>query len=116
MVHPIDYRRMAGAVQQAIGVGRVDGNVMTEFDDFLSEVVVLDTGGPVVYLGKLEKVTESAFVLTDADVHDARDGHATNETYVSEARRVGISVNRRRVIVMRSTVMSVSRLEDVVEE
>ncbi len=84
------------------------------FEALRSQMVVLDTGGPMVYLGQLVEVTESAFVLADADVHDARDGHATNETYVSEARRTGVSVNRKHVIVMRSAVMSVSRLDDVV--
>ncbi len=86
------------------------------FESFLNEVVVLDTGGPMVYLGTLAAVTSTGFVLVDADVHDTRDGHATPEVYVNEVRLQGISVNRRRVLVMRSAVASVSRLADVVEQ
>ena len=85
-------------------------------ESFLSQRVVLDTGGPVVYLGTLAAVTETGFLLKDADVHDTRDGHATPEVYINEAHRQGISPNRKRLLVMHSAVVSISRLEDVVEE
>jgi len=85
------------------------------FASFLSHTVVLDTGGPIIYLGTLAAVTESGFLLENADVHDTRDGHATAEVYVNEARHHGITPNRRRVLVMRAAVMSLSRLDDVVE-
>ncbi len=88
----------------------------TPFDDFLTHCVVLDTGGSIVYLGTLVRADESGFVLEDADVHDCRDGHATKEVYVCEARVNGVSPNRRSVVVMRSAVMSVSKLTDVVEQ
>lgn len=82
----------------------------------VSQAVVLDTDTPILYIGRLEEVTSAVFVLVDADMHDCRDGHANKETYLVEARRDGITVNRRRVIVMRSAVISVSRLEDIVDD
>ncbi len=82
----------------------------------LNEQVVLDTATPIVYIGKLVDITAETFVLADADLHDCRDGHAHKERYLAEARACGISVNRRRLIVARSAVMSVSRLADVVTE
>lgn len=88
----------------------------TAFDAFLSHTVVLDTNGPIVYLGTLSHVDEAGFVLQDADVHDTRDGHATKEVYVNAARANGISPNRSRVLVMPSVVMSISKLNDVVEQ
>ncbi len=90
----------------------VDGS----FDAFLTRPVVLDTGGPIIYLGTLTTVSESGFLLEYADVHDTRVGHATAEVYINEARHNGICANRRRVFVMRSAVMSVSLLDDVIEE
>lgn len=84
------------------------------FETYLTHDVVLDTAGPILYLGRLTEVNEAGFVLEDADVHDCRDGHATKEVYVTEARTNGVSPNRDRVIVMRASVMSVSRLSDVV--
>ena len=82
----------------------------------VGEVVVLDTGTPIVYFGKLIEVGDHTFVLEAADMHDCRDGHATQEAYIAEVREAGVSVNRRRVVVMRNTVISVSRLEDVVTD
>ena len=86
------------------------------FAEFVTHAVVLDTGVPIVYIGTLREVSEAGFLLTDADVHDCRDGHATTEVYINEIRHHGISPNRTRVFVMRSAVMSVSRLDDVVEQ
>ncbi len=82
----------------------------------LKEPVVLDTGTAILYIGILEEITDHHFVLTDADMHDCRDGHANKEVYLSETNKEGIAVNRRRVVVMRSAVLSVSRLADVVAE
>ncbi len=82
----------------------------------LNEQVVLDTATPIVYIGKLVEITEQAFVLHGADMHDCRDGHANKELYLAEAHRDGVAVNRRNVVVMRSVVISVSRLADVVTE
>jgi hypothetical protein len=84
--------------------------------EMLGEQVVLDTLTPILYIGTLEKVTEAAFILQDTDLHDCRDGHANKETYLAEAHRSGTPVNRRRVVVMRSAVISVSRLADVVAD
>ena len=91
-------------------------NVETPLDAYLTHAVVLDTSGPIVYLGRLVGVHEAGFVLEDADVHDCRDGHATKEVYVNEARHHGISPNRRQVTVLRTSVMSISKLSDVVEQ
>ncbi len=82
----------------------------------LNEKVVLDTGTPIVYIGTLIAVSESTLELLEADMHDCRDGHASKDLYLVDTRDEGITVNRRRVIVMRSAVISVSRVEDIVNE
>ena len=75
--------------------------------------VVLDTAGPLMYLGTVESVTEAGVWLTDADVRDQQSGHASKDFYVVESKLHGIQVNRARVYVCRSTVLSVSALDDV---
>lgn len=80
----------------------------------VDETVVLDTGTPILYIGKLMEVTDSTFVLQEADMHDCREGHANREMYLAEAFQEGTTVNRREVVVMRSAVISVSRLADIV--
>lgn len=82
----------------------------------LNESVVLDTATPIVYIGKLLEIAEHSFVLEEADMHDCRDGHANKEVYLAEAHQEGIAINRRQVIVMRSVVISVSRLADIMTE
>ncbi len=82
----------------------------------LDEAVVLDTGTPIVYIGTLTEVTDHTFVLVQADMHDCRQGHANQEEYIALAHTTGVSVNRRKVVVMRSAVISVSRLADIVAE
>jgi len=86
------------------------------FDRMLNEVVVLDTASPILYIGKLVEVTDQAYVLTEADMHDCREGHANKEAYLVEARRSSVAVNRARVVVLRWAIISVSRLADVVAD
>ncbi|MCP4589304.1 MAG: hypothetical protein GY842_01030 [bacterium] len=86
----------------------------TDLREYLDRTVVFDTMGEMVYVGTLEAVADNGFWLTDADVHDCRDGHARREVYLVNCFRDGVSVNRRRVFVLRDTVCSISRLDDVV--
>ncbi|MFQ6049378.1 MAG: hypothetical protein ACE5K7_08440 [Phycisphaerae bacterium] len=83
-------------------------------DGLIGQQVVLDTAGPMVFIGRLEQITPEGFWLSRADVHDRQDGHASKELYVLEAKLHGVRANRRRVFVMRSDVVSISLLDDVV--
>lgn len=84
--------------------------------DMIGREVILDTGTPVVYVGKLLDVTEHAFVLANADMHDFRDGHAKKEQYLAELAEGVVTVNRKQVVVLKTTVISVSRLSDIVAD
>jgi hypothetical protein len=98
-----------------VGVEFSGASTMSDpIERMLKKEVVLDTGTPVFYLGTLSEYDDRVFVLTDADMHDARDGHATKEVYIAEACREGISVNRRTVVVMRTAVWSISPVDEVV--
>lgn len=88
---------------------------MADLVEFAGRQVVLDTAGTIIYLGVLEQITAEGFWLSGADVHDTREGHMSKELYAIEAKRGGICANRQRVFVVRSVVMSVSLLEDVLE-
>lgn len=89
-------------------------------EQYLGQRVVLDTSGPLLYIGRLEQFDETGYWLAAADVHDRSEGHSTKEVYVSDAAallRTGQTrVNRRRVFVERQIVASVSALEDVVDD
>lgn len=85
-------------------------------EGWIGREVVLDTAGPLVYLGTLSAVEEHGFLLERADVHNVDEGHATREQYIAECSRDGIRANRDRVFVLRQTVASVSVLVDVVND
>ena len=84
-------------------------------DALVGEAVVIDVRGPYIYVGTLRGGARDSFVLADADVHACQDSQTTSELYVLEAKKSGIRPNRKIVYVMRSEVLSVSRIEDVVE-
>lgn len=83
------------------------------FDAFLGKVIVLDTQGPLIYLGTLESVGPAYLVLRDADVHDSNDSRATKDLYLVESRDLGVRVNRHRVLVTVGQIASISLLEDI---
>ena len=54
---------------------------------YLNKRVVLDTRSSFLYIGLLEKVTDNCVVLTEVDVHDAREGASSKELYVLESKK-----------------------------
>lgn len=76
--------------------------------------VVLDVASPYVYVGTLAGADDMYLILTDADVHDLRDSNTTREAYVHESSIHGVGANRRRVLVRRGEIVSISALDDVV--
>lgn len=97
--------------------GRAGGRAL---DGFLGRCIVLDTQGPLVYIGRLEAYDDHGYWLTDADVHDRNDGHSSKEQYVNDAhlleRADARQINRRRVFVERLAVASISALDDVLAD
>jgi hypothetical protein len=85
-------------------------------DEFLGHTVVVDLKGPYVCLGHLARIDDLYLELINADFHDLRDTQTSRENYVVAAVFTGIKRNRKRVVVLRSEVVAVSRLEDVVDE
>jgi hypothetical protein len=84
-------------------------------ETLLGHIVVLDTQGPLIYIGTLTRVTEATLLLAKADVHDTNDSRASKDLYLVETRDLGVRCNRGTVLVMRHQVASVSLLRDVVD-
>lgn len=88
-------------------------------EQLLNRRVVIDTQGPLVYIGRLRQIDASGYWLSSADVHDRADGHSTKESYVSDARQLAAAgtprINRRLVFVARHAVVSLSALSDVAD-
>lgn len=80
---------------------------------WVGQIVILDTQGPLIYIGTLEAASTGFIHLANADVHDTNDARATKELYLIETRHLGVRVNRTKVIVQRSQIISVSLLADI---
>lgn len=86
-----------------------------ELEKLIGEVVVVDTTSPFLYIGTLRRVGEEWVVLADASLHDTRDGGGTREFYILQAKKLGVRVNRREILIRLGEVVSLSKLEEVVE-
>ena len=86
------------------------------FDELIGEKVVVDLRSAFVCLGTLQRADDHFLELRNADLHDLRDTETTREIYVAESRATGIKRNRRRVLLVRSEVIALCRLDDIVDE
>lgn len=82
---------------------------------YVGAVVVIDTATPLLYLGMLVEVEPAFLTLADVDVQDAGQIQSTKEVYILEAKKTGVKKNRRQVKVRADLIVSISRLEDVIE-
>lgn len=81
---------------------------------FIGRQVVLDTEGPIMFLGKLVEVVADGYWLEGADIRDRGEGHVSKERYACEAKLNGVRANRRRIFVAARVVISASALDDVI--
>ncbi len=93
-----------------------DNQLRESLADLIGRNVVLDTAGPILYLGRMGDVAENGIWLEEADVHDCSEGHAGKELYIIESAHHGIRVNRQRVFVLRSSIISISALDDILTD
>jgi hypothetical protein len=100
-------KRTSGARETVKGPGQL----LTYRDQY----VVVDTTSHFLYIGRLAGVTDYLMTLEDADVHDTRESPSINEKYIVDSKKYGVRANRRVVHVRLSEVISLSRLEDVIE-
>ena len=85
-------------------------------EELIGQKVVIDLKSPFVCLGTLVRLDEHHLELRNADLHDLRDTDTTRELYVIESRVTGIKRNRKRLLLVRSDVVALARLDDVIAE
>jgi hypothetical protein len=94
---------------------RPSTNSPSEIEHYIGHTVILDVAAPFVYVGTLQSHGTGFLILADADVHDLRDSETTRELYVLSSARDGVRRNRKEVMVRWDTVLSISKLDDVVD-
>ena len=85
-------------------------------DELLDAKVVVDLMSPYVCLGRLTRYDDHFIELKNADLHDLRNTETTRKLYIADSVATGIKRNRKRVLIRRSEVVAISRLDDVVDE
>jgi hypothetical protein len=85
-------------------------------EELIGERLVIDLNSPYVCLGTLTRIDAAFVELKNADLHDLRDTDTSRELYVEDSRITGIKRNRRRVLVVRSEIVAIARLDDVIAE
>jgi hypothetical protein len=85
-------------------------------NDLLGQKVVVDLKSTFVCLGTLAQADEHFLEMKNADFHDLRDTKSTRENYVADSVVTGVKRNRKRILISRSEVVAIARLEDVVDE
>jgi small nuclear ribonucleoprotein (snRNP)-like protein len=85
-------------------------------EEFLNEKVVVDMRSEFVCLGTLTRFDEQFLELKNADLHDLRDTDTSRENYVAESWATGIKRNRKKVLLVRTDIVAVARMADLVAE
>lgn len=81
----------------------------------MGQEVVLDVTSPFVYVGTLCGQDHRYLILADVDVHDLRDTNTNRELYIVESKRHGVRTNRKRALVNRDEIVSISALSDILD-
>ena len=86
-----------------------------DLQDMVGKQIVVDTAGPMVYIGTLREIGHQVLIFGDVDVHDMRDGHSatTREVYIMECRKHGLQTNRDGARVPLTAIASVSLLSEI---
>ena len=66
-----------------------------DLKDLIGNQVVVDTAGPMLYIGTLKEIGRHVMVFGEVDVHDTRDARSTTtrEVYIMESRKHGLQAN-----------------------
>jgi small nuclear ribonucleoprotein (snRNP)-like protein len=83
--------------------------------ELIGQTVVVDTSSQMLYIGLLKSADDHFLTIENADVHDSSESATSKEVYLIESKKYGIKVNRKWAYVKANTVVSISRLEDVIE-
>jgi hypothetical protein len=84
--------------------------------EMIGERVVVDMRSEFLCLGTLLRADDHFVEMKNADLHDLRDTDTSRENYTAASKATGIKRNRKNVLLLRSEIVAVSRLEDVVDD
>jgi hypothetical protein len=75
--------------------------------------VVVETEGPLTYIGRCHDMDDEKVVLKDVDEHDEGRDEATKQEFISKAAQIGVWAKHKHLVLPRAEVKTVRRLGDV---
>jgi hypothetical protein len=73
---------------------------------------VVETAGPLTYVGRFDTEDDAGVHLLNVGVHDATSGD-TREEFVRRSVRFGVRADRKHLIVPRGEVSRITRLGEI---
>ena len=74
--------------------------------------VVVETRGPLTYIGRFDTEDDAGVHLLNVGVHDAAAG-GSREDYVQRSARFGVRAERPHLVVPRQEVVRITKLVDL---
>ncbi len=74
--------------------------------------VVVETTGPLTYVGRFDSEDPAGLHLFDVGIHDGASG-GSREDYVRRSARFGIRADRKQLVVPRAEVSRITPLGEI---
>jgi hypothetical protein len=74
--------------------------------------VIVETTGPLTYVGRFDSEDDAGVHLLDVGVHDAASG-GPKEDYLRRSARFGVRTERKHLLVPRAEVSRITRLAEI---
>ncbi|MCM8832955.1 MAG: hypothetical protein NC816_03415 [Candidatus Omnitrophica bacterium] len=81
--------------------------------DYKNEKIVIDTSTSWIYIGTFVDEDETYYYLEDADAFDISETSLSKQEYLMMIKKDGIVPNRKRVKVLKSKVVGISLVKDI---
>lgn len=85
-------------------------------EDFKNKKVVIDTSSSWIYIGTLKEEDQFYYFLEDADAFDVSETSLSKQEYLMMVKKDGLIPNRKNVKVLKSKVVAITLLEDILEK
>ncbi|HOM26302.1 MAG TPA: hypothetical protein PKV21_02200 [bacterium] len=84
--------------------------------DYRNKKIVIDTSTTWIYIGTLIDEDNDYFYLEDADAFDISETSLSKQEYLMMVKRDGVVPNRKNIKVLKSKVVGISLLKDILEK
>ncbi|MCM8771530.1 MAG: hypothetical protein NC926_00240 [Candidatus Omnitrophica bacterium] len=83
---------------------------------FKNKKIVVDTCSSWIYIGKFVSEDELYICLEDVDAFDISETSLSKQEYLMMVKKDGIVPNRKMVKVLKSKIVAITLLDDIIEK